>query len=282
MRRYAALVGVTLAVLTWAAPARAQETDLKKVSYNMANNLGMLRTLREVDSLMTVEFWGSGTMRDVGAKTIGPVVQLKSVYGQLAYDFPGMRVEYVRSTGEREIQVVSGMFAWNEIDKIGGGLDPAWGRATPALEALSERLLRLWTTPFGVVKAARAAGEKAKVTVESGATVVTFPLAGGKPDDTVYMVVGDLEGTPVKLTLDASYRPSRVEVRYRDRTYVTTYADYGDLNDADYKADIFFPARIMRTVDGQSVLDLTIQRTNTYNPYVIMPVPDSVQKVAAR
>lgn len=282
MRRYAALVGVTLAALTWAAPARAQETDLKKVSYNMANNLGMLRTLREVDSLMTVEFWGSGTMRDVGAKTIGPVVQLKSVYGQLAYDFPGMRVEYVRSTGEREIQVVSGMFAWNEIDKIGGGLDPAWGRATPALEALSERLLRLWTTPFGVVKAARAAGEKAKVTVESGATVVTFPLAGGKPDDTVYMVVGDLEGTPVKLTLDASYRPSRVEVRYRDRTYVTTYADYGDLNDADYKADIFFPARIMRTVDGQSVLDLTIQRTNTYNPYVIMPVPDSVQKVAAR
>jgi hypothetical protein len=34
-------------------------------------------------------------------------------------------------------------------------------------------------------------------------------------------------------------------------------------------------------VDGQTVLDLTIEKTNTYNPYAIMPVPN-VQKAAAR
>lgn len=283
MRRYAAVVGMALTALTVLAPAlEAQETDLKKVFYNMANSLGMLRTVNELDSLMTVEFWGSGTMREVGPKGVGPQVQLKSVYGQLAYDFPGMRVEYVRATGERAIEVVSGTFAWNEIDKIGGGLEPGWGSAVPAMDTVTERLLRLWTTPFGVVKAARAAGEKAKVTVENGATVVTFPLMNGKPEQTVNMVVGELNGTPVKVTLDSNYRPARVEVRYRDRNYVTTYSKYGDLNESDYRADIFVPARVTRTVDGQTVLDLTIEKTNTYNPYVLMPVPPNVAKVAAR
>ena len=283
MRRYARLIGAILLTLLVVSPqVQAQETDLKKVFYSMANSLGMLRTVQERDSLMTVEFWGSGTMREVAAKTIGPEVQLKSLYGQLAYDFPGMRVEIVRTSGQRDIQVVSGTFAWNEMEKLGGGLVAGWGSATPAMDTVTERLLRLWTTPFGVVKAARAAGEKAKVAVENGATVVTFPLINGKPEETVYMVVGELNGTPVKLTLDSNYRPARVELRFRDRNYVTTYSNYGDLNEADYKADIFFPARIVQTVDGQSVLDLKIDRTNTYNPYVIMPVPDSVSKVGAR
>lgn len=283
MRRYVAIFGSILVTLAWATPPlQAQETDLKKVAYSMANSLGMLRTVNELDSVMTVEVWGRGTMREVGAKTIGPEVQIKSYYGQFAYDFPGMRVEIVRATGEREIQVVSGTFAWNEIDKLGGGLEPGWGSAVPAMDAVTERLLRLWMTPFGVVKAARAAGTQAKVTVENGRTVVTFPLLNGKPEQTVNMVVGELNSTPVKLTLDANYRPARIEVAFRGRNYVSTFSNYGDLNESDYKADIFVPARVVRTVDGQTVLDLTIDKTNTYNPYVIMPVPPNVQKVAGR
>jgi hypothetical protein len=35
--------------------------------------------------------------------------------------------------------------------------------------------------------------------------------------------------------------------------FVTTYSNYGDLNESDYKADIYFPARIVQTVDGQNV-----------------------------
>lgn len=277
----AALVVPTIAVPTLHAQ---QAPDLKRVLYNMADSLGMLRSLQEVDSLMTVEFWGSGTMREVGPKTVGPAVPLKSYYGQIAYDFPGMRVDLTRASGtpEREIQVVSGTFAWNEIDKIGGGLSPGWGSAVPAMDTVADRLLRLWTTPFGVVKAAAAAGEKTTVTVENGATVVTFPLVNSKPGETVNMVVGALNGTPVKVTLNRDHRPERVEVRYRDRVYITTYSNYGDLNESDYRADIYFPARIVRTVDGQTVLDLNVEKTNTYNPYVLMPVPESVQKAAAR
>jgi hypothetical protein len=273
-------VAVTLAGLT----LHAQAPDLKRVLHDMANSLGMLRSVQELDSLMTVEYWGAGTMRDVGPRTVGPEVQLKSYYAQIAYDFPGMRVDMTRATGtpQREIQVVSGTFAWNEGDKIGGGLDPAWGNAVPAMDRVSDRLLQLWTTPFGVVKAAVAAGDRTKVTVEAGAVVVTFPLANGTPGPTVNMVTGELNGTPVKVTLNRDHRPERVEVRYRDRVFVTTYSGYADLNEADYKADIFLPARVVQTVDGQTVLDLTIQKSNTYNPYVIMPVPEAVQKAAAK
>jgi hypothetical protein len=107
---------------------------------------------------------------------------------------------------------------------------------------------------------------------------VTFPLVNGKPENTTHVVAGELAGTPMKVTLDAMYRPAQVEVTFRGRKHVSTYSKYADLNEADYKADIFGPARVVRTVDGQTVMDLTIDKTNTYNPYVIMPVPPPVQK----
>ena len=281
-RARAGAIGVAAALAVPVLHAQ-QAPDLKRVLYNMADSLGMLRSVQEVDSLMTVEVWGSGTMRQVGPKDLGPVTPIKA-YAQIAYDFPGMRVDITRASGTpaHEIQVVSGTFAWNEVDKIGGGLVPGWGSAVPAMDAVPDRLLRLWATPFGVVKAAVAAGEQTKVTMENGAVVVTFPLVNSKPGQTVNMTVGALNGTPIKATLDGDYRPARVEVRYRDRVIVTTYSNYGDLNEKDLKADIFFPARIVQTVNGQTVLDLTIEKTNTYNPYVIMPVPENVQKAAAR
>ena len=283
MRTYVAGCGVMVVALTLATPeAGAQETDRTKVFYNMANSLGMLRTVNELDSAMTLEAWGHGTRREVTAKGVGPEVQLKSLYVQFAYDFPGMRVELVSSNGDRQIQVVSGAAAWNEIDKIGGGLEPGWGSAVPAMDTVTQRLLRLWMTPMGAVKAARAAGDQAKIAVEGGRTVVTFPLANRKPEQTVNMVVGELNGTPMKVTLDAMYRPARVEVTFGGRAYVANYSEYADLNEADYKADIFMPRRVVNTIDGQTVLDLTIDKTNTYNPYVIMPVPPAVQKVAGK
>jgi hypothetical protein len=274
-----------MAMALGAVVPHAQDTNLKEVLHKVGLGLGILRGVQEEDSLMTVEYWGTGTMREVGPKTIGPPVQIKSYYAAVAYDFPGMRVDIARGGGAaqpREIQVVSGKFAWNEIEKIGGGL-PEWGSAVPVMDAVTDRLLRLWTTPFGVYKAAVAAAEKTKVTVEGRAVVLTFPLVNSpQPGQTANLVVGELAGTPVKVTLDAQYRPERTELRYRDRAITTTYSQYGDLNEKDYKADIFFAARIVQTVDGQTVLDLTIQKTNTYNPYVIMPVPESVEKAAAK
>ena len=280
MRAHAVVVAIAVSLV--AAP-QAQQPSLKDVLYKMGNGLGVLRGFQEEDSLMTVEYWGTGTMRELGPKTVGAPVDVKSYHAAVAYDFPGMRVMITRAgSAQPEIQVVSGTFAWNEMDKVGGGLVPGHGSATPVMDVVADRLLRLWTTPFGVYKAAVAAGDKTKVSMEGGKVVLTFPLTNATAGPTSYLVVGELNGTPVKVTLDAESRPEQVEVRHRNRVLTTTYSGYGDLNEKDLKADIFFPARIVQTADGQDVLDLRIEKTNTYNPYVLMPVPENVQKAGAR
>jgi hypothetical protein len=288
MRRLAA-VAVVLAVAAPALHAQAPSPvasaaqgapEVKKILSNVANALGMLRGVGEEDSVMSVEFWGSGTMVDGGRE-----YKVTKYHGALGYDFPGMRVEIERTAGgaapQRDIRVVSGTQAWNE-DKPGAGLVTGFGNAVPATDAVNERLLQLWMMPFGAYKAAVAAGANVKVAAEGGRTVLNFPLTeAGVTGPAANVVVGALKGSPVKVTLNAQNRPETVEIRYGGRVYETTYSDYGDLNEKDNKADIFFPARIVLSVDGKPVLTLAIDRTNTYNPYVIMPVPESIQKVGS-
>jgi hypothetical protein len=60
-----------------------------------------------------------------------------------------------------------------------------------------------------------------------------------------------------------------------------TYSDYGDWND-DAKADVFLPRHIVQKKNGGIEFDLTLEHTNTYNPYVIMPVPENVSKASGR
>jgi hypothetical protein len=52
--------------------------------------------------------------------------------------------------------------------------------------------------------------------------------------------------------------------------------DYGDWNGRDYFSDVMFPRRIVQRRGGVTLMDLTVTKTNTYNPYVVMPVPQSV------
>ena len=54
------------------------------------------------------------------------------------------------------------------------------------------------------------------------------------------------------------------------------YSDYQDWNPDDYKSDVLLPGRIVQRVDGMTTLDLTLRESNTYNPYVIMLVPDNI------
>lgn len=279
-------VAGALAVASIAVPAvHAQQTpSLEDVRYNMADALGMLRhhgnSPPEEDLMMSVEIFGSGSMAEVSATGVGPLAELESFYAEIAYDFPGMRVDTTRASGEREIQVVSGLFAWNEIDERGGGLVEGYGSAEPAMDDVADRLLNVWMTPAGAVKMAVAAGDQTQVSMEGGAVVVTFPLVNAPMTRSTNPTAGPLEGTQMKVTLDDAYRPATVEVEHGGSQIVNTYSGYADLNESDYQADIFLPANVMQTIDGQTVLDLTIERTNTYNPYVIMPVPDSVRAAA--
>jgi hypothetical protein len=234
-------------------------SELQTVLYNAANALGVLRGLGEEDSITTIEYWATGTMN-----TGGQAFRLTSYRASINYSVPGMRVDLTR-TGpngqpQRQIQSVSGAFAWNGTELGMNG--------TPAPEAANERLIQLWTTPIGVVKAATAAGANTKVTVEGGATVLAFPLPA------------PLASVTARATLNAQHQTARVETRLGNLLTETTYSDYGDWNDADYKADVMTPRHIVQKQGGVTVLDLTITKTNTYNPYVVVPVPANVEGAA--
>src|SRR6266705_6782715 len=179
------------------AGAQSDTLDRARVLRAAADALGIVRwsdigagatRLPAIDVVNTMEFQASGTSYSSGQT-------FKTEYRvALGYNPAAMRVETNR-TGpgdgpQHSIQTVRENYAWNESE-IGGGLVPGKGAATPAMTALKERLLQLWTLPYGVVKAALAAGEKTIVSNENGATVITFPLSG------------QLAGITVKATLDS-------------------------------------------------------------------------------
>ena len=258
------------------APNTPPAPTVKEAIYQASNALGMLRSNQEVDLLSTVEFWGTGTMTTVaqGGKP-GPAFKVTSYHGSMGYDDPpigGMRVDVTRTNADgpaqapqRQIQAVSGKQAWNELTP---GMN-----ATPAPGAEKDRLLLLWMTPFGAIKAAAQAAANVKVTIEGGATVLTFPVAN-------LPSTAPIAGTVLKVTLNDERLPAKVEARVGDAVVETDYSGYGDLNDPDFPADIFFPRRFVQKQGGVSTLDLTISRTNTYNPYNIFPTPENIRPAA--
>ncbi len=266
-----------------AAAARAQ--DAQAVIKTAQYALGMIRGPQRIEAINTLEYWGAGFTYAFGQsyRPDSPWPAFKVTYhASLSYAVPAMRVDVMRSNPDgliqgggglplaapqRQIQVVSGKFAWNE-SVPGAGFMPG-STAAPAPGAFDDRLLQLWTTPFGVLKMAVQAGPAAKVTTEAGASVITFPLSGA------------LQGITMKATLNAKNQVERVETRTEDPVLgdtvtETTYSDYKELS--EITTDVLFPTHIVQKQGGFPVLDLTITKTDTNNPYVVFPVPDSVEK----
>jgi hypothetical protein len=244
--------------------------DVKAIVFEVANAMGMLRGLQQEDSILTLEQWMKGTMTVGTQKFDVPDYRIS-----INYSVPGMRIDYRRQASggqpQRQIEVVAGPAAWNEADRGKG--------ATATRDRAKERLVHLWTTPMGIVKAARAAGPRATVKAAGGATVLSFPLPAPADDVTVNAT----------LRKDASLvKPNEAALGNLVGTYVvrvettggvvseTTYAEYGDWNWEDYRADIMLPRRVTRK-QGDTTWDLMMVNTNTYNPYVVMPVPDTVK-----
>ena len=254
--------------------AHAQNAgDRTKVLQAAAYALGMPRwadigttttRLPAIDIVNTMEFQGSGTMDSSG----GPIKV--DYHAAVGYNPPAMRVEITRtgSPPQKTIHTVRDAYTWDESE-IGAGLIPGKGTATPMTAALKDRLLQLWTLPYGVVKAALAASDKTTVSTEGGATVVTFPLSG------------QLAGITARATLDANSFVTRVETRSDNPALVTQtdYANYADR--AEIPTDIKTPGRIVRRQGGRTVLDIAVKTWETNNPYLVFPVPPNV-KAATR
>ena len=231
MRRY-----FLVALLPLIAHAQDAAATIKTAEYA----LGMIRGPQRIDAINTVEYWGTGTL---------------TYHASISYAVPAMRVDTTRA-GQRQIQVVSGEFAWNE-SVPGAGFIPG-SIATPAPDALQDRLLELWTTPFGALKMAERAAANAKVTRDGGVTVITFPLLG----------------VTVKATLNAKNQLARVETPLIE----IAYSDYKDLG--EITSDVLFPTHIVQKRQGATVLDLTITKVDANNPYVVFPVPEAIEKAS--
>src|SRR2546427_3360643 len=206
----------TLIAGALAAPcARAQ--DAQAVIKTAQYALGMIRGPQRIDAINTLEYWGTGFTYAFGQSyrpdSPWPAFQV-TYHAGLSYAVPALRVDVTRSNPDgpiqgggglplaapqRQIQVVAGKFAWNE-SVPGAGFLPN-STATPTPGAPTDRLLQLWSMPFGALKMAERAGANAKMTMEGGAQVITFPLSG------------DLAGITAKVTLNAKKQVEKVETR---------------------------------------------------------------------
>ena len=258
----------------------AQSTlERAKVLRAAADALGMVRwsdigagatRLPAIDVVNTMEFQGSGTSYSSGQA-------FKTEYHvALGYNPAAMRLEMTRTSScggapQHSIQTVRENYAWDESE-IGGGLMPGKSTATPAMAAVKDRLLQLWTLPCGVVKAALAAGEKTTVSTEGGATVMTFPLSE------------QLAGITVKATLDSKNFVTKVETRPDNPALAnlateTEYSDYAD--HGEILTDIKSPGHIVRRQGGRPILDIQVKMWEANNPYLVFPVPSNVKTAPA-
>jgi hypothetical protein len=228
----------------------AAGTDAKKVIETMQDNLGMLRGMNRNDAVNRLELWGTGGTKVVGGRPL----QLTNWKISINYNMNALRFDYTQA-GQRTIEVVSDKYAWNE--------ETPGGKATPMPATLAERQLQLALTPIGFAKAAKANEAQAKVATVGGVTTLTFPAAGAT----------------LTATLNKYMEPEKVEARQGTTVTNVTYSQYGDWND-DAKADVYLPKHIVQTQGTTTTLDLTLTNTNTYNPYVIMPVPENVRNGA--
>ena len=280
MRAYlsaAFIVAITVALSAPAVHAQGA-ADRAKVLRTVADALGMGRysdiggantRLPGIDIVNTMELQGSGTS-DMGGRPVKTDFHIALGYNPVA-----ARVELTRTpdggAAQHTIQTVRDTYAWNESE-IGAGLVQGKGVATPAMMAVRERLLRIWMLPYGVVKAAYAAGDKTVVGTEAGATTINAPLSG------------PLAGITLKATLDANSLITKVEARAENTALATlnSEAEYSGYADhAEVLTDVKTPGRMVLKQGGRTVADMTVKTWETNNPYLVFPVPANVKAAPA-
>ena len=243
-----------LAVVLAATSGHAQTSRLTAAAEAMGAN-----------GLNSIEYTGSGFVFGFGqAYEPGgawPRFIQRTYDASINYQTPGMRLVQVRSQGEhpprggaaqpvaadqRTVAVVSGKSAWQE-----NGAQPA-----PNSAAVEDRLLQLWATPQGVIKAALA--------------------NGGKVDGNTLTV--SIDGREVKATLNAQNLVDKVS--YLSTSEVVgdfpvdiAYTDYADFG------GIKFPRHIVQTEDGFPTLDITVNAVKP-NAAVSVEVPGAVRQAA--
>ena len=260
MRSFISLAVFALLVLT--STVGAQQGALQTAS----DKLGVAK-------IKTLQVIGSGANFSVGQNYTSsdswPRVTVKNFTALVNYDTASMRVELVREMGavmpkgggapffgeQRQIQVVSGNYAWNvPVAPANAPAGAAAPMAQPNPDAAPERMLAIWTSPVGFVKAAMANNATTR------GNTVSFTV-GGK-----YKVEGTINGQgqveKVRTWIDQPI--------VGDMLIETTYSGYRDFGGVQH------PGRMVQTQDGYPALDITFSAV-TLNPPVDIQVPQNVR-----
>jgi glyoxylase-like metal-dependent hydrolase (beta-lactamase superfamily II) len=217
----------------------------------------------------SIEIAGSGRWYQFGqaaSPTLPwPQFDVSSYTATINYATPSARVQMTRlqtvepgrvrpaPVEQKPDQHVSGATAWN-LAVPAGAPAGAPGVPQPQPAAVEERVMEIWTTPHGFLKAAAA----------NNAT--TQPTSGGGSD--VSFTVGKNRYVG---TINAQNQVERVQT-WIDNTVLGdtpvefAYSDYRDFG------GVMFPSRIVRTQGGHPVLDLTVSAVKA-NAAADLPVP---------
>jgi glyoxylase-like metal-dependent hydrolase (beta-lactamase superfamily II) len=195
-----------------------------------------------------------------------PQFDVSSYTATVDYAAPAARVQMTRlqtvepdrvrptPAEQRPDQYVNGTTAWNMAAPAGApaGAAPA-AQLQPA--AVEERVMEIWTTPHGFLKAA-AANNATSQPVEGGSDV-SFSVGKNKYVGTINE---QNEVVVVKTQIDNPVLgDTEVQFNYSD------YKDFGGVR---------FPSRIVRVQGGHPVLDITVSAVMA-NPQLTAEVPTS-------
>lgn len=257
------------AVSLHAAEQPADKPVIDPVVRKAADALGMVRwddyargaERENLDLLNRMEYVATGTGHDVRRGGHWPEYRIKQLVVSISLLTPAIRADLVRQDADGKeshtIQVVRDTLAWDETEPGIGS-----GRALPAATA-SERLRQIYLLPHGFLRAALRA--------RPSDVTVTRNAAGE------YVLGVLIDGMRASAVLDKDNRPARIELQVKDRVLgkATLRAELSGYKDFD-GYEVFFPTRIVQTLNGRPLLDLSIDKQMT-GIYISYPIPDSVK-----
>src|SRR5262245_37342746 len=252
--------------------------------------MGMLRSGNESELVKTLDYYAEGGTIQVN----GQPCSLTKYHTQVNYQIPGYRTQIECTLPNKQtyknVETMSGDYAWDE-DIPGAELVPGKGKATPRAAALEERRIRLWASPHGVVKAAIAGaaglppsesfGQNPAVLVDRQATAgakATTTLSWQEDRAIITYPIPGVPGAIATATLGNGYLPERVVVKNGTDTTEFIYGNFQDWNNPLFKIEALYAGTIIERRNGTVVRNLTSKVTEIGQVYIVVPVPDSVQK----
>jgi hypothetical protein len=264
------------------------------VLFNWTWHMGMLRSGNESELVKTLDYHADGGTIQVN----GQPCTLTKYRVQANYQTPGYRTQIECTLPNKQtyknVETMSGDYAWDE-DIPGAELVAGKGKATPRPAALEERRIRLWASPHGAPKAAIAGAAGLPVSesfaqnpallidrqAAAGAKVTTTLSWQGEKAVITYPIPG-VAGATATATLDKSFLPERVVVTHGANKTEFVYGNFQDWNNPLFKIEALYAGTIVERRNGTVVRDVKTKVTEIGQVYVVVPVPDSVQKAGGK